>query len=110
MAKDRIAAHFDVTAAQSPPEDIYTASTASKIESVTVKVSNHGAGTITYRLYVAPLGAAHSEAHKIVDDETLSRPGSGESKPILLKNTDVIRAYADITGLHTFVGGVQDDI
>ncbi len=110
MALDRVAAHFDVTAAQSPPEDIYTASTASKLESVTVKVSNRGASTITYRLYYAPGGAAHSETQLFVDDETLSRPGSGESAPLVLKNGDVLRAFADITGLHTFVNGIQQDV
>jgi Fe-S cluster assembly iron-binding protein IscA len=89
--------------------DIYTVP-ASKRSTVKVSVANRGATSLTYRLSLAPLGAADATAQYFVYDETLGANASGVSPALVMATTDVIRAYTDTATLVVTVNGIEQDV
>lgn len=106
MATTRIAAQTILPA--TTVTDVHTVA-ASKLDTVRVHVTNKSGATATYRLFLAIAGAVHDDDQTFIWDETISYPGSGVSRPIVLAATDVLRAYADAAGLRITVNGISQD-
>lgn len=86
--------------------DVYTVP-YEKVATVAVVVCNQGAAG-TFRLALAPLGAANTQAHYLYYDTAIGANSTVWTANLTLAATDVIRVYVSSANFSVTVNGIEE--
>lgn len=88
--------------------DVYTVP-AEKVATVDVVVCNQAGAGATFRLAIAPEGAADTQAHYLYYDAAIGANSTITTGKLTVSATDKIRVYASSGNFSITVNGIEED-
>ena len=88
--------------------DVYTVP-AEKVATVELAICNQAGSAGTFRVALAPEGAANTQAHYLYYDEAIGANTTVWTPRFTLAETDVVRVYVSSGNFSVTVNGIQEE-